>query len=390
MATCWTIWGTIVVILSFFCLWNCIHRHILTDTSDWCGCRDQNGNPVDSFVVYKLPREKQSDFLPMQTGTAYMYLTPEIATRLQSGGVSSVFSGYKDSASGWVLSNVSISSEQSMLAHTLRRIYKDKDFVKNSVLIMYNDEFPNGSVTMTKGHTKGVVIMTDSGGFWLIHSVPKYPPSPEDSYAYPKTGHHYGQSMLCISLPAEEADNLGGQLLQNNPYIYASNMPENLASRFSTLAKVINGDTPETVPWYRITQLKSRQGKTFTSFAKYKNYELDLYSGLVAPILETSIVVESWRNGPNPLPSSCNDTYKVENSESLSVRAASVSFSSHKDHSKWAVAVEPDKPYVCIGDINRMLSQFHRGGGTICVWSLSIWHRFHSLVQEVEPCAFQF
>ena len=36
----------------------------------------------------------------------------------------------------------------------------------------------------------------------------------------------------------------------------------------------------------------------------------DLYSGLVAPTLETDILVESWRNGPEPLPSSCNATYK--------------------------------------------------------------------------------
>ncbi|XP_068209876.1 deoxyribonuclease-2-alpha [Palaemon carinicauda] len=388
MASCWTIGCSLVVILSLFCIWNCVNREEVPDTSDWYGCRDQNGKPIDSFVVYKLPMDKNSEFAPLKLGTAYMYLTPETAARLQSGGVSSVFSEYRDSASGWVLSNVSIGSEYSMLSYTLRRIYSDKDFLQNSALIMYNDEFPNGTKSFTKGHTKGVFVMTQSGGFWLVHSVPLYPPSPEDGYSYPSSGHHYGQIMLCISLPVEEAENIGGQLIQNEPFIYASSMPTSLVERFPTLKKVIDGEHVESLPWYRITQLKSKQGKTFTSFAKYRKYNQDLYAGLVAPVLETNLVVETWRNGPEPLPSSCNSTYKVENAESILVRAASTSFSTHKDHSKWAVATEPDQPYVCIGDINRMESQFHRAGGTVCMWSLSIWHRFHNLVQEVETCRF--
>lgn len=356
------------------------------DTSNWYGCRDQKGDPVDLFVVYKLPHTKHADFGPLKNGTAYMYLTIETATRLQSGGVSSVFSEYHDSATVWVLSNVSIGSEFSMPAQTLRRLYTDQQLMKNAAYIMYNDEFPNGTKSMTKGHTKGVVLMTVNGGFWLVHSVPMYPPPPEDGYSYPSSAHRYGQTMLCISLPPDQSHNLGRQLLQNNPFIYASNMPDALASKFSMLLKVMQGERPQASPWYRITPLVSQGGRTFTSFAKYRNYKQDLYSGLVAPTLETDIAVESWRNGPNPLPSSCNTTHKVENIESLSVRAASTNFSTHHDHSKWVAALQPNKPFVCIGDINRMESQLHRAGGTVCISNLSIWHRFHNLVQAIEAC----
>lgn len=80
---------------------------------------------------------------------------------------------------------------------------------QNAAYIMYNDEFPNGTKSMTRGHTKGVVVMTSQGGFWLVHSVPKYPPTPPDGYSYPHSGHHYGQSMLCISLSADQAHILG-------------------------------------------------------------------------------------------------------------------------------------------------------------------------------------
>nr|XP_045617204.1 deoxyribonuclease-2-alpha-like isoform X2 [Procambarus clarkii] len=353
MANCWSIGIFLVIFLGTFCIWNCMTRDDPPDTSNWYGCRDQKGNPIDS---------------------------------LQSGGVSSVFSEYRDSASGWVLSNVNIGSEFSMPARTLSRLYTDQEIVKTAAFIMYNDEFPNGTKSFTKGHTKGVVVMTAQGGFWLVHSVPKYPPPPEDGYTYPSSAVRYGQTMLCISLSSDQSHSLGWQLLQNNPFIYASNMPETLSSQFFVLLKVMQGERPQVSPWYRVAALTSVGGKAFTSFAKYKKYDQDLYASLVAPMLKTNIVVESWRNGPQPLPSSCNTTYTVENVENVSARAASTSFTTHHDHSKWVVASEPDKPYVCIGDINRMETQFERAGGTVCMQSLSIWHRFHNLVQAVEAC----
>ena len=120
-------------------------------------------------------------------------------------------------------------------------------FQVKSVYIMYNDEFPNGTTSVTHGHTKGVVVMTEHGGFWLIHSTPKYPPPPTDTssdslnarrntyrnrstrvnssggtgslsfgswedfrgYDYPESGTRFGQTFLCISLPSEQANNLG-------------------------------------------------------------------------------------------------------------------------------------------------------------------------------------
>ena len=54
--------------------------------------------------------------------------------------------------------------------------------------------------------------------------------------------------------------------------MYVSNMPASLVEQFPTLVKVIDGEHPKILPWYRITQIKSKQGKTFTSFAKFTKY----------------------------------------------------------------------------------------------------------------------
>ncbi|VDN21862.1 unnamed protein product [Gongylonema pulchrum] len=54
---------------------------------------------------------------------------------------------------------------------------------------------------------KGVVVFGENGGFWLIHSVPKFPRN--DTYEYPATGHHYGQMGLCISMAYSELKKIG-------------------------------------------------------------------------------------------------------------------------------------------------------------------------------------
>ena len=66
----------------------------------------------------------------------------------------------------------------------------------------------SGATSMSYGHTKGMLSWSASGGFWLIHSVPKYADTPDntDTYEYPSTGEQYGQSMLCMSLDLPNVD----------------------------------------------------------------------------------------------------------------------------------------------------------------------------------------
>ncbi len=86
---------------------------------------------------------------------------------------------------------------------------------ESQLLLMYNDEFPNGTSSETAAHAKGVVAFDATSGFWLVHSVPRFPPAPDPpsasatNYSFPVTGLRYGQTMLCISLPFSQADLVG-------------------------------------------------------------------------------------------------------------------------------------------------------------------------------------
>lgn len=77
--------------------------------------------------------------------------------------------------------------------------------------IAYNDETSYNYTTFTLGHSKGVLVADKNAGFWLVHSVPKFPQLPyqNNSYSYPKTGIRYGQSFLCISMMPEELEKVG-------------------------------------------------------------------------------------------------------------------------------------------------------------------------------------
>lgn len=95
---------------------------------------------------------------------------------------------------------------------------------------MYNDQPPPpGKTSFDLGHSKGVLAADNSTGFWLVHSVPRFPPYLEDgAYGYPSTGHRYGQSFLCITMGAMEINKAGKQLLYNEVAVYSSRIHKKL------------------------------------------------------------------------------------------------------------------------------------------------------------------
>jgi deoxyribonuclease II len=116
-----------------------------------------------------------------------------------------------------------------MPGKTLEELYHDQK--DNKIKLLYNDEPPSGKSDETRGHTKGVVVANDISGFWMIHSVPKFPPEIEKGvYGFPEGGEVYGQSFLCISMTGDEIWKVGKQLQFNEPHFYSSHVPTQLRS----------------------------------------------------------------------------------------------------------------------------------------------------------------
>ena len=84
----------------------------------------------------------------------------------------------------------------------------------------------------------------------------------------------------------------------------------------------------------------------------------------MAGALGSSLLAETWMRPAMQSYCTPAQAYSVMNVKTLSMAGAT--WDEGQDHSKWAVSTSGAKPTVCIGGVNRMLSQRKRGGGTVC------------------------
>ncbi|XP_071440078.1 deoxyribonuclease-2-alpha [Hetaerina americana] len=352
-------------------------------------CVDEDGEPVDWYVMYKLPREKESENAIERDGLAYMYITSRTLDD-----------------KGWRMSSLSVGDEKSMPGRTLAAVVHSENMAQDILWLLYNDQPPNSSrggangtaagedppppdpFGTKYGHTKGAVLTDGETGFWLVHSVPHFldVESPDLRYSYPSTGEHFGQSFLCMTLGKEALEEVGRQLTFNEPMVYASSLPVSLSRDFPELSSAAREIRVTSSPWYRQAEITSVDGRKFVSFAKAGSFRKELYGDWVASALRSNLLVESWRNGRGKLDSFCNRPHWVENVAAINIGASA--FKTTQDHSKWAVAdeEEDDGAWTCVGDINRMESQEERGGGTVCTEDPLLWRAYRNSIKDVEAC----
>jgi hypothetical protein len=112
--------------------------------------------------------------------------------------------------------------------------------------------------------------------------------------------------------------------------------------------------------------------------------------------------VQSWLNGRNAMPSQCPPQSQFEslNVRHVFIRAANRGWNNTVDHSKWAVTIPAanssgpgaghmgdGRNAVCLGDMNRMQAQLHRGGGALCFMNnTALWQTFRQLIFALEGC----
>jgi deoxyribonuclease-2 len=281
----------------------------------------------------------------------------------------------------------SIRDSRSLIG-TLNQIYNRT----LSGYIMWNDETPSGHNDESRAHSKGVLGFNENAGFYLRHSVPRYPNYVRNGYQYPPDEREYGQSFLCVSYGTGDLNTLAKQFLINDPQVYDSYVPSAIGNRFPSLRALANKNNNNY--YYSISDVtsnivavRSQGGATFVDFAKSKSWGKDLFEDLVAPYVKADFFVESW--GRPLMPSSCRPKYpwNVMNVRDLSF-GTGLSFDETKDHSKWAVTT--NRNMVCVGDINRMTSQRARGGGTTCFQNSSVGSSIYALITGADSCNSSF
>lgn len=64
----------------------------------------------------------------------------------------------------------------------------------------------------------------------------------------------------------------------------------------------------------------------------------------------------------------------------------SLSWKQTQDHSKWTLPTDDNINYSCFGDMNRMESQFKRGGAFYCIESKPLKQAMTKLIKTTSLC----
>ncbi|EGC30473.1 hypothetical protein DICPUDRAFT_157792 [Dictyostelium purpureum] len=338
-------------------------------------CLNENGKPVDWWVIQKQPVVKTMTGR-FKSGLGYLY-ADENNPKFQVPSTTTL-------------------NDTNALSHTLNQIYQNKNS-DDLLWFMYNDQPPQGTADSYYAHSKGVVAFTENEGFWLIHSVPRFPhdPNHEDFY-YPKNEINNGQSFLCVSYNAvDNFAKIAEKIFVNRPFIYAFNMPLNVNLPSTSIIQSVIKGSYSSVSVTDDTILTSAKGNEFQVFAKNAAWGLDLYEDLIQATLKQDMVVTSWRLGKKTsvMPSYCsntgNFTYDSMNTLTFSFYSeydGQVSWKYTKDHSKYALSIDEEESYICIGDVNRMYTQWRRGGGSACFVNKSLWNSYRDFIATIDGC----
>lgn len=251
---------------------------------------------------------------------------------------------------------------------------------------MWNDQPPGTNMSSTLAHAKGVMSWNTKGGFFLRHSVPRFPMTVSTGpySGYPAYARIYGQTFLCVSYSMSGLNSVAEQFLVNDVNLYDSHISQDMADKWPALGMLANFTRLK--QFAKISSILSLGGNNFTDFAKSKMCNCELYTQLVAPAYSSNMAVLSW--GRPLMGSGCRPfvPYDV-----LDIRAWSIPtptgnlvYNETKEHSKLAMVEQ--NYMICVGDINRMTSQALRGGGTTCFRNPNLWSALATQIWQWSSC----
>jgi deoxyribonuclease-2 len=326
---------------------------MMVSTSFALSCLSMDGEPTDSWTILKAPK----------TGDKYLFAEESLPLTQPSISLNETTNG--------------------ALGKTLQQLWTTSDVS----FLLYNDEPPlANSYNFTVGHAKGILALQEKTGFFILHSIPKFPLGPQETSSFsglPSNAYTYGQNAICISISGDVADTLAYALHLVVPNIYESSLTDEVKINYPNITSLAQGKI-STSPLCVNHNLQTVNGTPFTFFSKSTQWDNDLWYACVAQQLQTDLQVESWIRG-SAIGPSCSDTYQVTDVQSVNFQDFSgFSWSSYDDHSKWATG----NSWTCFGDINRMTSQYVRGGGAICVKNGNgIGYTLLNSIQSANSCS---
>lgn len=312
---------------------------------------DEGGKPVDWWFIYKVPKLAKAPNSDSASGYEYVY--------------------FDANANKVVKSSNRLDQGKGALNLTLNSVFNNPPATTGWIL--YNDEKPAGAPggdDGNLGHTKGVIAFDTASqtAFWLLHSWPKYAAPGAPGMPTPL----YGQTFICISLDIATADKIAAQMaIHQEPQCFLPRAASlNKGEPLFALTQPLNPNPPKDAD---AIDCRSKGGMPFKVLAKNRQWGGDFWNGYVGPQLGANLDMETWIRGPIPPVADTDGIHKTFDIKfiNLGPLGAHWAWPETHDHAKWGITEDSD--WVCVGDINRMISQRKRGGGTIAFQNRKLW-----------------
>jgi deoxyribonuclease-2 len=237
--------------------------------------------------------------------------------------------------------------------------------------LLYNDEIldniidniPDNKIFFLnrKGHNKGILLWNNEKIGWLIHSIPKYPNKIKLDKEFKIEDIDegqliYGQSFVYIELDIKELNNILMQLKIMESNVYYTNYDK--YNKIENPANIINELTLD---------------DNIFHISKSSKWNKDLYDDYIRIFINSKILCQTWMK---PGLDSTEHTKNIRNIK----WDDNIHYITSQDHSKYAISMDKNKPWIFIGDINRMESQYRRGGGGLLIKDKNLWTAFNKII----------
>jgi len=222
----------------------------------------------------------------------------------------------------------------------IKSLYKGKEIPN---YIIYNDDTHIiGDKHTKKGHCKGILTWNKNNISFLCHSIPNFPEKFEEGYISDIKSNEliFGQSLIFIEFQYDETKlyNILRSIHIMQAHIYIEkNLP---------IIKYISYNNIIT----------TKISDNITYIVKPPSLNIDIYSDYLCKEYKYQWFIETWKRGHRIINETCNNPIDIKK-----LKFEDTEYLETCDHSKWAVCDN----YFTIGDLNRMTSQFTRGGGLI-------------------------
>lgn len=148
----------------------------------------------------------------------------------------------------------------------------------------------------------------------------------------------------------------------------------------ASLYKLSRSNFPQSATLFIKQDLRSVYSYTLKTIFKNDKVNGSIFEdGLTSYLSVTPLVAETWGR---PIEKAwCGKGFEVVNA--VTVNVGGISWNEQDDHSKWVLA---RNDYACFGDMNRMSSQWKRGGSFFCLSEPTLVAALKAVVTTHDNC----